>query len=79
MFCNSLPNDKILESSKLKKEFADDNFEFDENGRKLSKWGRKHCGNTEKLLVMSNFSFFHSVSKRFVLQTSETKACLGKG
>ena len=31
-----LPDDKILDSSKLK-EFADDNFEFDENGRKLSK------------------------------------------
>ena len=28
---------QILDSSKLKK-FADDNFRFDENGRKLSKW-----------------------------------------
>ena len=28
---------QILDSSKLK-EFADDNFKFDENGRKLSKW-----------------------------------------
>ena len=27
----------MLESSKLK-EFADDNFKFNENGRKLSKW-----------------------------------------
>ena len=27
----------ILDSSKLK-EFADDNFKFGENGRKLSKW-----------------------------------------
>ena len=37
--CTSLshfPNDKFLESSKLK-EFADDNFKFDENGRKFSK------------------------------------------
>ena len=32
---NPLPND-ILDSSKLK-ELADDNFKFDENGRKLSK------------------------------------------
>ena len=34
---NPLPNDKrqILDSSKLK-EFADDSFKFDENGRKLS-------------------------------------------
>ena len=33
---NSLPNHKILDSSKLK-EFADDNFKFEENSRKLSK------------------------------------------
>ena len=33
---NPLPDDKILHSSKLK-EFADDNFKFDENGTKLSK------------------------------------------
>ena len=31
---NSLSNDKILDRSKLK-EFADDNFEFDENGREF--------------------------------------------
>ena len=33
---NSFPNDKISDSSKLK-EFADDNFEFDENGCTFSK------------------------------------------
>ena len=33
---NPLPYD-ILDASKLK-EFEDDNFKFDENGRKLSKW-----------------------------------------
>ena len=33
---NSFPNDKFLDSSKLK-EFADDNFKFDENDRKFSK------------------------------------------
>ena len=32
----SIPDDRILDSSKLK-EFADDNFKFDENGGKLSK------------------------------------------
>ena len=32
---NPLP--QILDSSELK-EFADNNFKFDENGRKLSKW-----------------------------------------
>ena len=34
-FLNPFPNDKILDSSKLE-EFADDNFEFNENGRKSS-------------------------------------------
>ena len=29
---NPFPNNKIVDSSKLK-EFADDNFEFDENGK----------------------------------------------
>ena len=33
---NPFQNDKILDSSKLK-EFADDNFKFNENGRKFSK------------------------------------------
>ena len=33
---NSLPKEKILDTSKLK-EFADNNFKFIEDGRKLSK------------------------------------------
>ena len=37
---------KILDSSKLK-EFADDNFTFDENGRKLSKWVENTVGKGE--------------------------------
>ena len=31
------PNNKMLDSSKLK-EFADDNFKFDENRTKFSEW-----------------------------------------
>ena len=34
---NPLPNDKILDFSNLK-EFAEDKFKFDENGRKFFKW-----------------------------------------
>ena len=37
---------QILDSSKLK-EFADDNFKFDENGRKLSKWVENTAGKGE--------------------------------
>ena len=41
-----LPDDIILDSSKLK-EFADDNFKFDENGRKLSKQVENTVGKGE--------------------------------
>ena len=34
---NPFPNGQILDSSKLK-EFADNNFKYDENGREFSKW-----------------------------------------
>ena len=36
LYFNSFPNGQILDSSKLK-EFADDDFKFDENGREFSK------------------------------------------
>ena len=56
------------------KEFADDKFKFDENGRMFSNWVEK-----DKLFVMSNFSFPPSVFKGLVLQIRKTRACLGKG
>ena len=37
------PKRQILDTSKLK-EFADDNFEFHENGRELTRWVEKYCG-----------------------------------
>ena len=36
---------QILDSSKLK-EFADDNYKFDENGKQFAKTGRKHFQKT---------------------------------
>ena len=42
---NPFPN-KELESSKLK-EFADNNFKVDENGRKISKWIENTVGKGE--------------------------------
>ena len=36
----------MLDSSKLK-EFADENFKFDKNGRKLSKWVENPVGEGE--------------------------------
>ena len=58
-------------------EFADDNFKFDENGRKFLKQVENNVGKgeiahyeweKEKLLITSNFSFSHSVFKSPVLQ-----------
>ena len=54
----------MLNSSRLK-EFEDDNFTFDENGRKV--------------FVMSNFSFSYSVFQRLVLQTRKNQGLFGKG
>ena len=43
---NPITRRQILDSSKLK-EFADDNFKFDENGRKLTKWVENTVGKGE--------------------------------
>ena len=51
------------------KDFADDNFKFNENGRKFSKRVENTVGKKEKLLVASNSSFSHSVFNRLVQQT----------
>ena len=40
------PKRQILDSPKLK-EFADDNFKLDENGRKFSKWVENTVGKGE--------------------------------
>ena len=54
---------QILDSSKPK-EFADDNFKFDENGRKLSKRVENTVGKGEiALTCTSNFSFSHCFQK----------------
>ena len=61
---------QILDASKLR-QFADDNFKFNENGRKSSKG--------IEITVMSNFSFFHSFFKRVILQTRKNQGLFGKG
>ena len=66
---------QTLDSSKLK-EFADNNFRFDENSGMFSKRVKKYMEKLlvmclwkilrekEKLLMTSNFSFTHSIFKR---------------
>ena len=58
------------------KEFADDNFKFDENDKKFSKQVEKTVGKGE---ITSNFSFSHSVFNRPVMQTRKKQGLFGKG
>ena len=46
ILCEPFPKQKILDPSKLK-EFADDNFKFNKNGRKLSKQEENSAGKGE--------------------------------
>ena len=66
----SFPRRQSLDSSKLN-EFADDNFKFDENGRKFS----------EQTENTSDFSFSHSVFNRLTCLQTHVKrmVCFGKG
>ena len=55
------------------KEFADDNFELDKNGRMLSKW-------VENTVGKGAISPFPAVfSKGLHCRHVKTRACLGKG
>ena len=65
----------MLDSSKLN-EFADDNFKFDENARKLSKQVENTVGKGEIMLVMSNFSLYN-VFKRLVSQGRQKVSLCG--
>ena len=71
------PKQRILDSSKLK-DFADNNFKFDTNGRKLSKQVENNVRKGQ-IARTSNFSFSHSVFKRLVLQTRKNLGLFGKG
>ena len=63
--CNPFPNDEY-ETSKPKV-LSNDNFIYNENCRKISKWG-ENTVEKEKLPVTRNFSISQSVFKRLVLQ-----------
>ena len=76
-FPSPFPKRQILDSSKLK-EFADDNFKFDENGRKFSNWIENTVGK-EEIVHYENFSFTHSVFIRLLLQTRKNLGLFGKG
>ena len=68
---NPFPNKKILDSFKMIA-FAGDNPKFD-GMVDSSPNGYKTLWVKEKLLVMSNFSFSHSVFERLVLKCRQIK------
>ena len=59
-------------------EFADDNFTFDENGRKLIERVENTVAKGE-IARYEQFSFSHSVFKRLVLQTRKNQGLFEKG
>ena len=67
----------MLDNYKLK-EFSDDNFTFNENGRMFSKRLENTYGKGEIDLI-SNFSFFHSVFKGHLLHTCKNQGLFEKG
>ena len=59
--------------------FADDNFEFDANGRKFFKLEENALGKEEIACYMQFSSFPTVFSKGFYCRHVKTRACLGKG
>ena len=72
-----IPKRQILDSSKLK-EFSDDNFKFDENGRKLSKWVENTVGKGE-IARYEQFLFFPQCFQNTCSETRENQGLFGKG
>ena len=69
---------KILDSSKLK-EFADDNFKFDKNGRKLSKRVENTVGKGEIALYEQFFLFPQCFQKACFPGGVKRCHCVGMG
>ena len=69
---------QILDSSKLK-DFVDDNFKFDKNGRKLSKLVKKHCGKRRNCSLRA-ISPFPTVFSKGLFQGGVKRChCVGIG
>ena len=63
---NPLPDNRILDWSKLK-QFADNNFKFEENSRKFSKWVENTVGKGE-ITCYEQFLLFPQCFKRLAYQ-----------
>ena len=73
---NPFPNRKFF-TSKLRK-FADDNFKFDENGRKFSKWV-ENCGKRRNCSLRATSPFPAVFSKSLYCRHVKTQGLFGKG
>ena len=69
------PKRQILDPSKLE-EFTDNNFQFDENGRKFSKQLENTVVKGE--IAHEQFLLFQVFSKDLYCRDVKTRACLGK-
>ena len=72
-----MPKGQIFDSPKLKA-FADDNFEFDDNGGKFSERVENIVGEGE-ISRCKQFLLFPEFSKGLYCRQIKTRACLGKG
>ena len=76
-FFKPFPKQQILDAPKPKG-LADNNFKFDENGRKLPKWKENTVGK-EEIARYKQFLLFPQFSKGLYCRHVKTRACLGKG
>ena len=74
----SYPNQQILDSSGPK-EFADNNFKFDENGRLFSKWLENTEGKGEICSLRAVSPFATVFSNDLYSRCVKSRASLGKG
>ena len=65
-----LPKPKILDASKLK-EFADENFKFDGNGSKFSKWVKNSVGKGEIACYEQFLHFTQCFQKTWIAETEK--------
>ena len=72
------PKRQILDSSKLE-EFADDNFELNENGRKSSERAENTVGKGEIARLRAISPFPTVFSKDLYCRHVKNRACMGKG
>ena len=61
------------------KEFAEDNFKFEENGRKFFKWLENTVGKGEIAHYEQFLLFLQCFSKDLYCRHIKTRACLGMG